>query len=83
MKSLGYDVVAASWTGIVAPADTPTAVVDTLTRAMKKVIESPDHRKKLGELALAPAYLDPGEYTKLWIDTETRMRPILQTLQEK
>jgi len=50
MKSLGYDVVAASWTGIVAPA---------------------------------PAYLDPGEYTKLWIDTETRMRPILQTLQEK
>jgi len=50
---------------------------------MKKVIESPDHRKKLAELALAPTYLDPADYTKLWMDTETRMKPILQSIQEK
>lgn len=83
MKSLGYDVVAASWTGIVAPAGTPPAVVDTLTQAMRKVIDSPEHQQKLRELALAPSYLDPVAYAKLWSDTETRMKPILESLKPK
>jgi tripartite-type tricarboxylate transporter receptor subunit TctC len=80
MKSMGYDVIAASWTGIVAPAGTPPAIVDTLTRAMKKIIESPEHQKRLSELALAPYYLDPDAYTKLWVDTEVRMKPVLENL---
>ncbi|MEO8303135.1 MAG: tripartite tricarboxylate transporter substrate binding protein [Betaproteobacteria bacterium] len=83
MKSQGYDVVAASSTGIIAPADTPQNVVDTLTSAIKKVIDSPEHRQKLQELALSPYYLDPAAYTKLWIDTEARMKPILENLQQK
>jgi tripartite-type tricarboxylate transporter receptor subunit TctC len=83
MKSMGYDVVAASWTGIVAPAGTPRTVVDILTRAMKKIIESPQHQKRLEDLALAPSYLDPDTYGKLWIDTEARMKPILESLQTK
>jgi tripartite-type tricarboxylate transporter receptor subunit TctC len=83
MKSLGYDVVAASWTGIIAPAGTPQSVIDTLTTAIRKVIDSPEHQKKLSELALAPSYLDPAAYTKLWMDTEVRMKPILENLKEK
>ena len=83
MKSQGYDVVAASSTGIVAPADTPQNVVETLTNAIRKVIDSPEHQKKLQELALSPYYLDPAAYTKLWIDTEVRMKPILENLQQK
>jgi tripartite-type tricarboxylate transporter receptor subunit TctC len=83
MKSQGYDVAAASWTGIVAPEGTPQNVVDALTKAMKKVIDSPEHQKKLQELALTPYYLDPAAYTKLWTDTEIRMKPILENLQQK
>lgn len=83
MKSQGYDVQAASWTGVVAPAKTPGPVVESLTKAMKKVIESPEHQKKLQELALAPAYLDPDAYTKLWIDIETRVKPVLEQLEQK
>src|SRR6202521_5201933 len=83
MKSQGYDVAAASWTGIVAPEGTPQNVVDALTKAMKKVIDSPEHQKKLQELALTPYYLDPTAYTKLWMDTEIRMKPILENLQQK
>ena len=83
MKSQGYDVVAASWTGIVAPAGTPQAVVDTLTAAIKKVIESPEHQKKLQDLALSPLYLDPAGYGKLWADTEVRMKPLLENLLQK
>jgi tripartite-type tricarboxylate transporter receptor subunit TctC len=83
MKSLGYDVVAASWTGIVAPAGTPEHVVETLTRAMKKVIDAPDHQARLEQLALEPRYLDPAAYRQLWTDTEARMRPLLQSIQPK
>jgi tripartite-type tricarboxylate transporter receptor subunit TctC len=83
MKSQGYDVAAASWTGIVAPDGTPQDVVDTLTRAIRKVIESPEHQKKLQELALTPYYLDPAAYTRLWMDTEVRMKPVLENLQSK
>jgi tripartite-type tricarboxylate transporter receptor subunit TctC len=83
MKSQGYDVVAASATGIVAPAGTPQNVVDTLTRAMKKVIDSDEHQKKLQQLALEPYYLDPAAYTKLWEETEVRMKPILENIAPK
>ena len=83
MKAQGYDVVAASWTGLVAPAGTPAAVVDKMTSAMRKVIESPEHQKRLGELALAPYYLDPSAYAKLWAETEVRMKPVLEGLQGK
>jgi hypothetical protein len=38
---------------------------------------------KLQELALTAYYLDPNAYTKLWMDTEIRMKPILENLQQK
>jgi tripartite-type tricarboxylate transporter receptor subunit TctC len=80
MKAQGYDVIAASATGIVAPAGTPADVVAVLTGAMRQVIESPDHAKRLHDLALTPYYLDPAAYTKVWIDNENRMKPLLAKL---
>ncbi len=80
IRSQGYDVIAVSETGIVAPAGTPPNVVSVLTNAMRTVIENSDHQQKLRALALTPAYLDPAGFTQVWIDAETRLRPILATL---
>jgi tripartite-type tricarboxylate transporter receptor subunit TctC len=80
IQSQGYDVIAVSETGVVAPAGTPPNVVSVLTNAMHTVIEIPDHQKKLRALALTPAYLDPAGFTKVWIDAETRVKPIIATL---
>jgi len=80
MQSQGYDVIAVSETGVVAPAGTPPNVVSVLTNAMRTVIESPDHQQKLRAIALTPAYLDPAGFTKVWIDAETRVQPIIATL---
>lgn len=77
MVSQGYDVQIASWAGIVAPANTPKPVVDRLTAAMKKVIESPEHAAKLVELGIEPRYLSPDDYGKVWADIETRMKPLV------
>ena len=83
MKSQGYDVVAASATGILAPAGMPTQIVDTLTHAVKRVLDSPDHQKKLSDLALASYYLDPAGYTALWIENEIRVKPLLEKIESR
>jgi tripartite-type tricarboxylate transporter receptor subunit TctC len=80
MKSLGYDVIAVSATGFVAPAGTPKPVVDTLTAAIKKIIESAEHQQKLTDLGLTPNYLDPEAYARFWSETEERIKPVLQNI---
>jgi tripartite-type tricarboxylate transporter receptor subunit TctC len=79
-RSQGYDVVAVSITGVVAPAGTPPDVVSVLTRAMQTVIASPEHQQKLRSMALTPAYLDPAGFTKVWIDAEQRVKPVIASL---
>lgn len=80
MREQGFDVIAASATGIVAPAGTPTAVVQALTGAMQRIIASDEHRRALIEYSLIPAYMDPDAYAQFWVDTERRMGPVLRTI---
>ncbi len=77
MAAQGFDVNAASWTGILAPAKTPNAVIDMLTSAVQRIVASDAHRQKLEELGVTPRYLTPDAYAKAWIDIEARMRPIM------
>jgi tripartite-type tricarboxylate transporter receptor subunit TctC len=80
MREQGWDVIAVSNTGVVAPAGTPPEVVSVLTRAMQAVIATPEHQEKLRAISNTPAYLDPAGYTKVWIDMEQRVKPILAAL---
>lgn len=73
----GFEVFAASSTGILAPGGTPKPVVDILTAAVKRVVDNPAHRKQLEDLGVAPRFMTPADYTKTWIDIETRMKPIM------
>jgi tripartite-type tricarboxylate transporter receptor subunit TctC len=80
MRSMGYDVMAASATGIVAPAGTPAAVVETLTTAARRVIDSAEHQAQLSNMGLTPYYMAPDTYIRFWIDTEQRMAPVLRAI---
>jgi tripartite-type tricarboxylate transporter receptor subunit TctC len=83
MKAQGYDVLAASWSAIVAPAGTPQSVVHRLTTAMAKIIATPEHRKKLADLGVSPNYLDPAGFTAVWIDNEKRTKEIFELTGKK
>lgn len=83
MKSQGFDVVVASVPGMVAPAGTPAAMVTTLTNAARKIIDSPEHQKKLIEYGVIPHYLDPNGFEQLWADTEIRMKPLLEQVRSQ
>jgi tripartite-type tricarboxylate transporter receptor subunit TctC len=80
MKSQGYDVITVSATGIVAPAATPKEVVDILTAAIRKIVESDDHKKRLNALGVSAHYLNPDDYAAFWVSYEARVAPLVKDL---
>lgn len=56
----GFDVQ--SWFGLAAPAGTPRAVVDRLNAELGKVLESPEVRERLINLAATPSPGTPAQF---------------------
>jgi tripartite-type tricarboxylate transporter receptor subunit TctC len=57
----GFD--ATTWHGLVAPAGTPQAVIETLHRATVTALNDPAVRKALGELGVDPVGSSPAEFS--------------------
>jgi tripartite-type tricarboxylate transporter receptor subunit TctC len=65
------DMVAYSWYGLLAPAGTPDAIVESLNAAVNEALRSPAVQERLAaEGAVAPA-TSPREFAEL-IDTHTK-----------
>lgn len=58
----GYELE--TWFGLVAPANTPQAVVDKLNDAIVKVIAMPDVQKSMRDSGLRPATSTPEEFAQ-------------------
>lgn len=52
----------ASWIGLFAPGQTPTAVIDTLNRATVKALETPEMAAKLEAVGAEPAPMTPAAF---------------------
>jgi tripartite-type tricarboxylate transporter receptor subunit TctC len=62
----GYKVYSLNYRGYFAPAGMPNDVVDNLSGAMKRVMLSEDHKKRMTEGGFTIHYLDPTQFRKLW-----------------
>jgi tripartite-type tricarboxylate transporter receptor subunit TctC len=51
-----------SWYGLFAPAATDRAIVDRLVREMAGVLDEPDVVRRLSEVALVPAKMNPAQF---------------------
>ena len=81
MTSLGYDVIADSMAGIVAPAGTPAHIVDMLSEAIGRVVTGDVHSEELRRLGdITPLYLGPAAYAESWRAYESRLAPLLQSI---
>jgi tripartite-type tricarboxylate transporter receptor subunit TctC len=58
----GYDVRA--WTGLVAPAGTPPAILDRMNQEVVKTVASPEMKKRLNDLALVPVGSTREQFTE-------------------
>jgi tripartite-type tricarboxylate transporter receptor subunit TctC len=66
VSELGYpNLVASSWTGLFAPAGTPTGVIATLNAAMAKVLATPEVVAKLNTLGAVPGFGSPEAMGRL------------------
>jgi tripartite-type tricarboxylate transporter receptor subunit TctC len=53
---------------------------DVGTAAIRKVVETDDHKKRLRDLGVSPHYLNAGEYAAFWANYESRVGPLLKEL---
>jgi tripartite-type tricarboxylate transporter receptor subunit TctC len=58
-KELGYDLVAKPWYALFAPAGTPKAELDRLSRAANAAVADPALRKRLVDMGLEPTGYGP------------------------
>jgi tripartite-type tricarboxylate transporter receptor subunit TctC len=76
---LGFpQLVASSWTGLFAPANTPAAVVETLNRALSKVLASTDTRQKLDKVGALAGHSTPAEMARLLSDDSRRFGDLIR-----
>ncbi len=82
LEEQGYPLYAAGTRGYILPAGTPKEVVNVLTTAMKKVMATPEHKKKMDELGLTIRYMDPDQYSAYWADYEEQVKPLMALAKE-
>jgi len=61
-KELGYDVVASQWMGVLAPKGTSPEVVDTIAKALGKMVKDQSFVTMATKMDIPPAFLQPAEF---------------------
>ncbi len=74
-RELGYDLVAKPWYALFAPAGTPPAAVDRLSKAALAAINDPALNKRLVEMGLEPTGYGPDRLGKILQEDLDRWGP--------
>jgi tripartite-type tricarboxylate transporter receptor subunit TctC len=77
LEEQGYNVHSDVLGGISAPAGVPREIVDILTRAIKKVVETKEHQEMMEKLSQLAYYLNPEQFGKYWDDLEAEIKPMM------
>ena len=78
LEAQGFKVHAPFSNGISAPAGTPKDVVDILSRAIKRVLDSADIQDKMRNMAMTSAYMDPEQFARYWAEMEAQVEPLIK-----
>lgn len=77
MVSQGYDVIMMVNMGISVPAGTPKEIVDILTAATKKAMESGEVKSRLDSVGVAPRFMSGADFAARWTETESTVKPLM------
>jgi tripartite-type tricarboxylate transporter receptor subunit TctC len=72
----GYNSV--SWIGVLAPARTPAALVDKISKDIAEVVNMPEVREKLIGLGAVPMANTPAEFQKIIDDDRIRYAKLIK-----
>jgi len=80
MKELGYDATFYIWSGLFAPAATPSPILMTLRDAVRRTAEDPEFKEAMAKVETPIAYLD-GPAFKTFLDKDAaRLKVAVQRI---
>ncbi|MGE5639301.1 MAG: Bug family tripartite tricarboxylate transporter substrate binding protein [Clostridia bacterium] len=79
-KELGYDAEFYIWSGVFAPASTPSPVLIKLREAVRQAANSHDFRTAMEKVQTPVSYLDAPEFQKYWDRDAARLKVALEKI---
>lgn len=73
----GFNLRFGQFRAFFAPGGTPREIVNTLSGAIKRAMDSGEHAKKMEEMGLTPRYADAAGFAALWDEQETDVKPLM------
>lgn len=78
-SEIGFkDFEASTFTGLLAPAKTPAAIIDTLAQALAKILKEPDVIKQFQALGSEARAMTPAAFTAYIRTVDERWTPIIK-----
>jgi tripartite-type tricarboxylate transporter receptor subunit TctC len=79
-KELGYDAEFYIWSGVFAPAATPTPVVDRLRAAVREAANSAEFKGAMQKVSTPVSYLDAPAFRTYWERDAARLKVALEKI---
>ena len=81
MRELGHpELVAYAWAGVLAPAGTPAAIVDRLSRELAAVLANAPLQAKLAAISTEPVGSAPAEFARFLSQEEQANGKLIREL---
>jgi tripartite-type tricarboxylate transporter receptor subunit TctC len=80
LKELGYDIEYYIWSGLFAPAGTPSDVISALRDAMRQVVEDSEFKASMAKIETPIAYLDAPEFRKFFEQDAQRLIAVVRRI---
>lgn len=82
MEDQGYKGFFGVSRGFFVPAGTPKDVVDVLDGAMKRSMDTDDHKKKILDIGQVVTYKSAEQFAKYWDEAEAFVKPFIEDAQK-
>jgi tripartite-type tricarboxylate transporter receptor subunit TctC len=78
----GYKLYSSASRGFAAPEGTPREVIDTLSQAIRKVVATEEHKKRMADMGLTLRYMNQVQYAEYWSEYEAIYGELLPLTKE-
>ena len=79
-KELGYDAEFYIWSGVFAPAATPTPVLDRLRAAVREAATAPEFKAQMEKVQTPVNYLDAPAFRSYWEKDAARLKVAIEKI---
>ena len=76
-KEQGMDFKITMWRGVLAPKDTPPALLSQIHDVFKKCMDDPEFKKRADELSVELKYLNPDDFGKFLTAEDERYKNLM------